>query len=179
MSPADPEISPQRRDADIADHSDRGGDDYVALARDRVPVRSMQEADLEAIVRIDRKLTGTDRGQYYRRKLEEVMVESGVRISLVAEVDGAPAGFVMARTDFGEFGRTEPAAVIDAIGVAPERAGHGIGRALLSQLLANLAVLGVETVRTEVAWDNFDLLRFLHRRGFLPVQRLVFTKRVD
>ncbi len=164
---------------DIADHSDRGEDDFEALARDRVPVRSMQQGDLDAIVRIDRKLTGTDRSAYYRRKLEEVMVESGVRISLVAELDGLPAGFVMARTDFGEFGRSEPAAVIDAIGVAPEHAREGVGRALLSQLLANLAALGVETVRTEVAWDNFGLLRFLHRRGFLPVQRLVFAKRID
>ncbi|MFQ5955763.1 MAG: GNAT family N-acetyltransferase [Kiloniellales bacterium] len=179
MPDTDPEVAPRKLDAEMPDYSDPGGDDFVALARDRVPVRSMQADDLDMIVRIDRKLTGTDRSQYYRRKLEEVMAESGVRISLVAELDGQPVGFVMARTDFGEFGRTEPAAVIDAVGVAPEHGREGVGRALMSQLLANLAALGVETVRTEVAWDNFSLLKFLHRCGFLPAQRLVLAKRVD
>jgi ribosomal protein S18 acetylase RimI-like enzyme len=179
MSDRDPDLAPRRLDAGMPDYSDPGGDDFVALARDRVPVRSMRASDLDAIIRIDRKLTGADRGAYYQRKLEEVMAESGVRISLVAEVDGLPAGFVMARVDYGEFGRTDPAAVIDAIGVGPEHGRAGVGRALLSQLLANLAMLGVERVRTEIAWDNFSLLRFLNRCGFQPTQRLVLTKRVD
>ncbi len=48
------------------------------------------------------------------------------RPTLAPEVDGAPAGFVMARVDFGEFGRPEPAAVIDTIGVDPGHGGLGV-----------------------------------------------------
>lgn len=173
---ADPDIAQGRLDADIPDYSDPDGDDFVALSRDRIPVRSMAEGDLAAVVRIDRKLTGRQRTDYFERKFKEVMDESGVRLSLVAEIDATAVGYVMARVDFGEFGMTEPAAVIDTIGVEPGHARSGVGQALLSQLLANLATLRVDSVRTTVLWDNFELLRFLRRRGFVPSQRLVLTR---
>jgi predicted N-acetyltransferase YhbS len=146
------------------------------LSRDRIPVRSLRPDDLPAICRIDRKLTGRDRGNYFKAKLKEVMSESGVRVSLVAEVDGRPAGYVMARVDYGEFGRAEPAAVLDTIGVDPGLAHHGIGSALLSQLLVNLSGLRVERLRTAVHHDDLTLLGFLAKAGFAPSQQLVLTK---
>ncbi len=146
------------------------------LARDRAAIRSMTEADLAALVRIDRHITGQDRSAYYTRKAEEVLKRSGVRVSLVAEVDGHPVGFVMARVDFGEFGRTEPVAVMDTIGVDPANRSRQIGQALLSQLLTNLRSLHVERVITDVAWNDFALLRFLERSGFAMAQRLSFVK---
>jgi hypothetical protein len=51
-----------------------------------------------------------------------------------------------------------------------------VGRALLRQLLLNLGSLRVERVVTQVAWDHFDLLRFLARTGFELSQRLAFEK---
>ncbi len=47
----------------------------------------------------------------------------------------------------------------------------------MSQLMTNLVTLRIETVRTEVAWDN--LLDFLAKHGFTPCQRLVPSKRVE
>lgn len=158
--------------------SDPSGDDFEALSRDRIPVRSMIEADLPAIIAIDRKITGRDRTPYYRRKLAEVLEQSGVRVSLVAEVDGQFAGFVMARLDYGDFGRTANTGIIDTIGVSPDLAGREIGRALLSQLLINLASLRVEKVQTTVAWNQFRLLGFLEKAGFRPAQRLSFRRAV-
>jgi ribosomal protein S18 acetylase RimI-like enzyme len=153
-------------------------DDPDSLARDRIPVRSLAESDLPAIITIDRKITGRDRTAYYRRKLAEMLTESGVRVSLVAELDGLSVGFLMARVDYGEFGRTDPTAVIDTIGVSPDFAQRGVGQALLGQLLLNLASLRVERVKTRVAWDDLALLGFLRRQGFTPAQRLSFTRRV-
>jgi len=151
--------------------------DFAPLARDRIPVRSLAAGDLDALVGIDRHHTGRERRPYYRRRLAESLNESGVRVSLVAEVDGRVAGFVMARVDFGEFGRLDPEAVIDTIGIDPACSHRGIGSALVSQLLANLAALRVERVRTEVAWNAFGLLAFLQRCGFHPAERLVFRRR--
>ncbi len=179
MAKPDPDIKPGRYDSDMPDYSDPGQDDFAALARDLIPVRSMKVEDLDAIIRIDRLLTGRERRNYYRRKLDDVMGRTGIRLSLIAEVDGAPAGFVMARVDYGEFGMPEPAAVIDTIGVDPGHARAGIGHALMSQLMTNLSTLHVETVRTEIAWDNFGLLDFLAKHGFTPSQRLVLSKWVD
>lgn len=152
--------------------------DYAPLAHDRVPVRSIRKDDLTAVVRIDRKAMGHERTAYFKRKLDEALLDSAISVSLVAEIDGTQAGFVMARMDFGEFGHTEPVAVLDTIGVDPDFAGRGVGTALISQLLANVAGLRVERIETEVAREDFGLLRFLYRLGFEPSDRLVFVKAV-
>jgi ribosomal protein S18 acetylase RimI-like enzyme len=152
--------------------------DYSSLARDRIPVRAMKESDLPAIVAIDRRITGRERSKYFREKLEDVLFESDVRVSLVAERNDQPAGFIMARVDLGEFGRFDPTAVIDTIGVDPDRRKEGVGRALLSQLLVNLGMLRIERVRTEVDWRDCDLLAFLDRCGFFPSQELCFDRAI-
>jgi ribosomal protein S18 acetylase RimI-like enzyme len=145
---------------------------------EHVPVRSMAEQDLPAIARLDRKITGRDRTAYLRRKAAEVLRQSAIRVSLVAEVDGNVAGFLMARVDFGEFGQTEPTAVLDTIGVDPGHARRRVGRALLEQLLRNLGSLRAERVITEVGWDHLPLLGFLGRCGFEHAQRLAFEKAI-
>jgi len=153
-------------------YSDPNSDDYDALSRDRVTVRSLAATDLDAIVAIDRRITGYDRGAYYRRKVAEVIDEAGVRVSLVAEQQQRAVGFVMARVDYGEFGQTVTTAVIDSLGVDPAARGQQVGQALLSQLLVNLGSLRVDTVRTEIRWDEFELGAFLARCGFRPAQQL-------
>jgi len=156
-----------------------GGNDYETLSRDRVPVRSLKEDDLAAAVRIDRKLTGRDRSAYYAAKLREMLTESGIRVSLVAEEDGFVVGFIMARVDFGEFGKVDKAAILDTIGVHPGFAGSGVGHALLSQLFLNLSTLQVETVLTQVSPENINLQRFLYSCGFHPSQRLMLSKSIS
>jgi ribosomal protein S18 acetylase RimI-like enzyme len=175
--PSEDHEEPGWQSAEI-DYSSPGGDDFSALARDRFPVRSMQEHDLAALIAIDRKATGHDRRTWYERKMREALRESGVRVSLAAEAEGAIIGFIMARVDFGEFGRTEPEAVMDTIGVAPDFRGQGVGTALMSQLLANLASLRVERVRTELAWNDFGLIAYLDECGFRPSQRLVVRRMI-
>ena len=80
--------------------------------------------------------------------------------------------------DYGDFGQTATSAVIDTLGVEPEVRGKQVGAALVSQLLANLASLRVETVRSMVHRDNFSLLRFLQRCGFRPAQRVALTRKL-
>lgn len=143
-----------------------------------LPVRSMTEGDLPAVVRVDRKITGRDRTPYYQRKASEALRQSGVRVSLVAVVDGEFAGFLMARVDLGDFGRADPVAVLDTVGVDPAFAGRRVGRAMLEQLLLNLRTLRVERVLTEVEWDHLEVVRFLARTGFEHSQRLSFVKAV-
>ncbi|MCC6948386.1 MAG: GNAT family N-acetyltransferase [Bradyrhizobiaceae bacterium] len=166
---------PQQLGADAeVNYGKPAAPDFGPLARDRIPVRTMTESDLQALITIDNRITGFDRTAYFRRKLAEALRESDIRVSLVAELDGGPVGFVMARVDLGEFGRVEPAAVLDTIGVDPDYRQRGIGRALLSQLLMNLATLRIESVRTEIDWNDRELLGYLDHCGFRPSQRLCF-----
>ncbi|HEX8012072.1 MAG TPA: GNAT family N-acetyltransferase [Casimicrobiaceae bacterium] len=160
------------------DYGRPAGNDFERLARDLADVRSMEPGDLHDIVRIDQGITGRDREGYMRRKLAEAMLDSAIRVSLTARLDGLIVGFLMARADLGDFGRTEPVAVLDTIGVRPEYAHRGVGHALLSQLFANLAGLRIERVETVVAPHDLSLLGFLYAVGFAPSQRIPFMRRI-
>jgi ribosomal protein S18 acetylase RimI-like enzyme len=171
---------PERTDdAAEIDYGRPAAPDFGALARDRIPVRTMSEGDLRALVAIDRRITGRDRSAYFERQVVEALHQSDVRVSLVAERDGIPVGFVTARVDFGEFGRLEPTAVMDTIGIDPDYRDQGIGRALISQLLINLMTLRVEHIRTEIDWRDRDLLGFLDHCGFRPSQQLCFEQALE
>jgi GNAT superfamily N-acetyltransferase len=165
--------------ASEVDYSAGARNDFEALARDKVDVRTLRTEDMNDIARIDRRITGRNREAYIRELVDEAMTDSAVRVSLVARVDGIAAGFVMARTDFGDFGRAEPVAILDTIGVDPDHARKGVAHALLSQLFANLDGLRVERVESVVARENFGLLGFFYHVGFEPSQRLSFVKRVS
>ena len=160
------------------DYGSEACNDFEALAHDRADIRTLQAEDLDDLVRIDQRVVGQRREGYMKQLLDEALDDSVVRVSLIARVDGIAAGFATGRTDFGDFGRAEPVAILDAIGVDPDYAHGGIGHALLSQLFANLEGLRVERVETVAARENFRLLGFLYEVGFEPSQRLIFVKRV-
>ena len=145
------------------------------LSEDRVGVRSLTLADLPSVIGIDRNITGRDRSTYFKRKADDALRKNGVRMSMVAEIDGTPAGFVMARVDYGEFGQAETEAVLDTIGVDEEFAGQRIGALLVGELLSQLANLRVERVRTIVEWNNSSLVAFLDRLGFKPTQNMTLA----
>jgi len=169
--------SPQRaRPVDPNDWSAPSANDFEQLARDVTDVRLLSAKDFEDVARIDRHITGRDRRAYVQHALDEALRESGVRISLAARIDGVMAGYVMARADLGDFGRTEPVAVIDTLGVAPEYAHRGVGHALMQQLFLNLDALRIERVETLVAVQALALLGFFLDTGFAPAQRLAFVK---
>ena len=139
--------------------------DFGPLARDRIPVRSLA--------------AGHPRVSYFQRKLTDALTESDVRVSLVAELDGVPVGFIMARVDLGEFGRVDTTAVLDTIGVHPDYRHKGVGQALISQLLMNLGTLRVDNIRTEVDWNDGALLSYLEGCGFRPSQQLCFDRSLN
>lgn len=148
------------------------------LETDRIPVRRLEAGDLETVVSIDAAATGIRRTDFYRNKLERALEDSSVQLSLAAEQDGRVVGFLFVTFFYGEFGQPEPTAVIEAIGVHPDYRGQAVGRALMRQLEMNLGALGVETIRTEVDWNQFELLGFLAHAGFRPAPRLCLEKTV-
>lgn len=152
--------------------------DFEPHARDAADVKTLEAEDIEGIARVDARITGRQRRGYLCRTLGEALADSAVRVSLAACSDGAVSGFVMARVDYGDFGRVEPVAVIDTIGIDPLRTRRGIGRALLSQLFLNLAALRVERVETVVAPASLDLMGFFFAAGFRPSERLGFLKQL-
>lgn len=150
-----------------------------ALDTDAIPVRTLGAEDLDAISRIDRKIVGRSRREYLSRKLTTALRDSGVCISLAAEVDGRVAGFLMGSLYYGEFGLPEPVAILDTLEVDPDARHRRIGSALLRQLVLNLRALGIERVQTEVDWMQTELLAFFAQAGFRPAPRFCLEMRLD
>lgn len=147
-------------------------DEPGILETDSILVRTMNEHDLGAVVAIDAAALGRRRPRYFELMLERAVKQAALQVSLAAEVDGRVVGFVIASLYYGEYGVSEPTASMESIGVDPAYRHRHVGKALLRQLQLNLSALRVTTLRTEVSWDDFDLLTFLKKEGFAPAPRL-------
>ncbi len=140
--------------------------------RDDVTVRNLRPEDLDALVALDAKVVGRRRDEFLKLKLRQAFADSGIAVSLAAEVEGRVVGFLLARVYYGEFGVTERVAVLDVLGVHPDSRGRHVGAALIDQLRTNLLGLGLRTLQTEVSWQDGDLMAFFRHEGFVPAQRL-------
>jgi ribosomal protein S18 acetylase RimI-like enzyme len=141
------------------------------LAAD-VVVRNLRPLDLEAVIALDAKNIGRRRDEFFRLKLKQALSDTGITVSLAAELDGAFVGFLLARVFYGEFGVTDRVAVLDVIDVHPDFRGRHVADSLLAQLRTNLLGLGIGTLRTEAGWDSHHLLAFFRHEGFVMAQRL-------
>jgi len=146
--------------------------------RDRLVIRTLDEGDLDRIVKLDQVWSKKSRRLYLQRKLHRALAEADVRISLGAELDGYLVGAVLGSVSYGEFGHPEPLAVVDTILVDQDVARQGVASVLLEHLLRNLGAFGIETLRTEVSWNDHDLVGFLAHNEFVPVPRIVLERRV-
>jgi predicted N-acetyltransferase YhbS len=149
-----------------------------ALETDAVLVRTLEERDVESIIRIDELAMGRRRGEYFRDRVRTTLHDHALKMSLVSELDDHVVGFLIGSVFYGDFGRAEPIATLDAVGVHPEYRNRHVGKALLRQFVANAHAIGVSDLRTEVNWNDFVLLEFLHRNGFAPSGRLVLERKV-
>lgn len=142
---------------------------------EKVLVRELRPDDLEPVIALDEKNTGRRRTEYFKLKLKQNLSDTGIVVSLAAELDGCFCGFLLARVYYGEFGRPEPVAVLDTFGVHPDFRRQGVGSALMRQLCRNLRGLRVLRLQTEVGWDNPTLLAFFKEQGFRLSQRLCLS----
>lgn len=159
--------------------STEGMEQPGTLETDSVSVRTMRDSDLESVIAIDEAATGRRRPSYFQRVLERTIKEADFQLSLIAEVEGSVAGCLIATLYYGEYGVMEPWASIETIGVLPEFRRRHVGKALMRQLRLNLGALQIEKVRTQVAWNNYELLHFFERFGFEPGGQICLERELD
>ncbi len=141
--------------------------------REDLIIRTLRQDDTARLVKMDREISGRSRQTWYERKMQRALRDTDVTISLGAELDGLLVGALLGSLHFGEFGQPEPVAILDTMLVDRSYGRQGIGSAMLDQLLKNLRGLRISRLRTEVAWNEFELLAFFGKVGFQPVPRVV------
>jgi GNAT superfamily N-acetyltransferase len=136
------------------------------MDRSGIVVRPLEPTDLDAIVRIDEKLSGQTRKEYWQRRLELASLRPPW-MSLVAETDGRVAGFVFGWVGESEFGIAEPTAWLDLIGVDPPYRGRGVGQALVGRFVTSGRELrAIKKVATLIDLGQADVREFFVRLGF-------------
>lgn len=141
-------------------------------ARDLVLVRNLRPEDLDSLIAIDAAALGRRRERFLALKVKQAFSDTGIAVSLVAELDDHAVGFLLARVYYGEFGVVEPAAVLDVIAVHPDYQGRQVGAALIDQLRTNLLGLGIPKLQTEVQWSSPELMAFFQHEGFTIAPRV-------
>lgn len=152
---------------------DRDGNGLTPAEQAGIVIRQLQPSDLHRLIKMDESITGRARVEWFERRLKLAMQETDIRISLGAEKDGLLVGALMGAVHFGEFGVLEPVAVLDTVLVDPAFAREGIATEMFSQYLQALRGLRIARVRTEVDWNDHDLISFFGKAGFQPAARLV------
>ena len=144
------------------------------IAESQLRVRSMEHEDIEAVLAIDRKITGVRRAITYTDLITGDL--GGVlNLSLVAEVDGHVAGFILARRAFVG----EPVAevgLIQILGVDPDYQRQGIATNMVNTLLDNCQTKKLSAVRIMVNERDSQLQGLFGHLGFRRGELIDYTK---
>ena len=141
------------------------------MARLDVSIRPVEPSDRDALVRIDEKLSGQTRKEYWQRRLE-ISALRPPRAGLTEPIEpskaiGRLAGFLFGWVSESEFGIAEPTGWVDLIGVDPPYRGRGVGHALLQKFLDSGSELrSIAKVATLIDLGQADIREFFTRLGF-------------
>ena len=144
---------------------------------DDVRVRPLTELDIEAVTRIDERITGRYRPEVWERRIGYYL-RRDPEASQVAEVGGTVAGFMLGEVRGGEFGLDEPTGWIEFFGVDPDVRGRNLGRRLCDALLAHFRSQGAHVARTMVATRDAEIAGFLGAMGFSAAPLTALEKRL-
>lgn len=134
--------------------------------KDAAVVRAVEPSDLDAIIRIDEKLTAQTRKDYWRTRLDIAALRPPW-MSSVAEMDGRLVGFLFGWVAESEFGMPGATAWIDLIGVDPAYRGRGVGQALVERFIGGGQELrAIRQVATLIDLGQADVREFFTRLGF-------------
>ena len=137
-----------------------------------IEIRFAERSDVPLIVHLIKSLAVYE-------KLESMVVATEEKVdramfgerpyaeTIIAEVDGKPAGFALFFHNFSTF-LAQPGIYLEDLFVEPEHRGSGIGRALLERL----AQIAVERNCGRLEWAvldwNKDAIGFYERLGATP-----------
>ena len=140
-----------------------------------IRIRTLDELDISDIVTIDEKISGRSRPEVWERQIGYYL-RRAPETSVVAEVDGKVAGFMLGEVRSHEFGLEEPTGWIEVLGVDPDQRGKALGRRMAEAVLEYFRAQGAHRVRTLVDEERGDIRSFFSSLGFEPSTLRPFVK---
>jgi N-acetylglutamate synthase-like GNAT family acetyltransferase len=129
-----------------------------------VNIRAMSAEDVEGILAIERKVTGSNRAATYA-PVPDSCIGGEIDSSVVAELDDQIVGFILGRI------ARSPTALLDVawielIGILPEYSRKGIGRKLVEAWKEHCRQKGIRKVHVMINWRDWLMLSFFESLGF-------------
>ena len=149
----------------------------AAEQRPQVDIREMTEEDIEGVLAIDRKITGSNRAMTYAT-IPSSYVGGELDVSVVAEAGGQIVGFLFGRITDSPRGLAD-VALVELIGVDPGYQRQGIGTSLVQAFMEHCRHKGARSVHAMVSWHDWWLLSFLGSLGFTRGAMAEFVKPIE
>jgi len=149
----------------------------AAEPRSGVNIREMTEEDIESVLAIDRKITGSSRATTYA-STPSSYVGGELDVSVVAVASGEIVGFLFGRITDSPYGQADTAS-LELIGVDPEYQRQSIGSGLVRCFSEHCQQKGVRSVHVMVSWHDWWLLSFLRSMGFARGEMAEFVKPIE
>jgi ribosomal protein S18 acetylase RimI-like enzyme len=130
-------------------------------------VRPLDELDIGSIVRIDERITGQYRPDFWEHRVMYYL-RRDPESSRVAEVEGKVVGFMLGDVRAGEFGLEEPSGWIERFGIDPDYRGRELGKRMFDAIVGHFREAGASTVRTLADAQEDGVVGFLKAMGFGP-----------
>jgi ribosomal protein S18 acetylase RimI-like enzyme len=147
----------------------------MAVAAPNVVIRPLSDTDIEGITRIDEKVGGKYRPDFWEQRVAYYL-RRDPESSRVAEIGGEVVGFMLGDMRGGEFGLEETSGWIERFGVDPAHRGKGIARRLFEALAEQFKTSGAHRLRTFVDGDQEENAKFLAALGFGPSRLTALEK---
>ena len=132
---------------------------------ERVSIREIRVDDTQAIQDIRIAISEEDARVDFQKLVEQHISEGNGQTSLVAQVDGMVAGYMISTTLYAGFGIGKSAWIV-SFGVHPNHMGKGIGLKLANRVCDIYKEKGVSSIYSSVMWDSIDVLSFFKKLGF-------------
>jgi GNAT superfamily N-acetyltransferase len=142
-------------------------------------IRPLDAADVNAVEAIDSMHGGHSRRHFFEKRFAAAQDHPEDYLHVGAAIDGRIKGFAIARVLRGEHGQRDMVAVIDAVAVDRDRLRQGVGRALVKELIKQARARGIDSLQSQAAWEEFELLRFFRGSGFALAPRLALERAVS
>jgi len=137
-------------------------------------IRPIEPDDLDAILDLDRRITGKERTPTYQDLINEVF-GGEMGMSFVAEADGGVVGLVLARVGYVPE-RISEVCLIQVIGMDPQYRGRGIATRLVQAVIDEACAKGMRTVYVIVDRQDDQLRALFEHMDFSEGDLIHYAK---